>query len=118
MHTSGASPGLMFANMSQRNIEGMVRGTAVAFVLISLVLAVARRSVTLGFLSLIPNVAPTIIALGVWSVLVGRVGMAVSVVAACSLGIIVDASVHFLSKYLRARRERGLSPDRADGDHR
>jgi len=109
METGGASPGLMFANMSQRNIEGMVRGTGVAFVLISLVLAGALRSVTIGVLSLIPNLAPTVIALGVWAVLVGRVGMSVSVVAACSLGIIVDASVHFLSKYLRARRERGAS---------
>jgi predicted RND superfamily exporter protein len=44
---------------------------------------------------------------------VGQVGMAVSVVAACSLGIIVDATVHFLSKYLRARREQGASAEDA-----
>jgi len=44
---------------------------------------------------------------------VGEIGLASSVVAATSLGIIVDDSVHFLSKYLRARRERGASPEDA-----
>ncbi len=34
-------------------------------------------------------------------------------VAATGLGIIVDDSVHFLSKYLRARREKGASPEDA-----
>jgi predicted RND superfamily exporter protein len=32
-------------------------------------------------------------------------------VAGVSIGIIVDDTVHFLSKYLRARREQGLSPE-------
>jgi predicted RND superfamily exporter protein len=40
--------------------------------------------------------------------LVGKVGMASATVSASSLGIVVDDTVHFLSKYLRARREKGL----------
>jgi predicted RND superfamily exporter protein len=36
---------------------------------------------------------------------VGELGFAVSVVAGLSIGIIVDDTVHFLSKYHRARRE-------------
>jgi len=35
------------------------------------------------------------------------------VVAGMTLGIVVDDTVHFLSKYLRARRERGLDPQAA-----
>ncbi|MGD2076367.1 MAG: MMPL family transporter, partial [Gammaproteobacteria bacterium] len=43
---------------------------------------------------------------------VGEVGLALSVVAGMTLGIVVDDTVHFLSKYLRARREQQLSaPD-------
>jgi predicted RND superfamily exporter protein len=34
--------------------------------------------------------------------------MASATVSAVALGIVVDDSVHFLSKYLRARREKGL----------
>ncbi len=49
---------------------------------------------------------------GLWALLVGRIGMAAATVSATSLGIIVDDSVHFLAKYLRARREHGY--DRPD----
>jgi len=45
--------------------------------------------------------------------MVGEVGLSISVVAAMTLGIVVDDTVHFLSKYLRARREQGLSAEDA-----
>jgi predicted RND superfamily exporter protein len=41
------------------------------------------------------------------------VGLALSVVAGMTLGIVVDDTVHFLSKYLRARREEGMPPAQA-----
>lgn len=96
-------PFVMFAYISQRNIEGMLSGTALAFVLISLSLVIALRSLKLGVISLIPNLVPPIMAFGIWSIFVGEIGLASSVVTATSLGIIVDATVHFLSKYRRAR---------------
>jgi hypothetical protein len=40
---------------------------------------------------------------------VGEVGFSVATVASISLGIVVDDTVHFLSKYVRARDERGLT---------
>lgn len=113
MHVGGASPTLMFAHMSERNMRTMIRGTTIAFVLISLILALSLRSFKLGLMSLIPNVGPTVIAFGVWSLVVGQAGFSVAMVSACSLGIIVDATVHFLSKYLRARREQGSSAEQA-----
>ena len=42
--------------------------------------------------------------------MVGQVGLALSVVTGMTLGIVVDDTVHFLSKYLRARREEKLGP--------
>ena len=113
MHTAGAGTSLMFANISHRNIESMVTGTILAFLSISLILAFALRSARLGALSLVPNLVPTIIAFGVWGILIREVGMAVATVTTCSLGIIVDATVHFFSKYLRARREQGVSSEDA-----
>ncbi len=67
----------------------------------------AFRSLRFGLISLIPNLVPAGMAFGAWGLLVGQVNMAVAVVAALSLGIVVDDTIHFLSKYLRARRERG-----------
>ena len=46
---------------------------------------------------------------GLWGLLAGKIGMASATVSAVALGIVVDDSVHFLSKYLRARREIGLA---------
>ena len=106
-------PFMMFAFISKRNIEGMLVGTTIAFILISLVLVVALRNVKIGLISLVPNLVPALMTFGIWGIFVGQVGMAASVVTATSLGIIVDATVHFLSKYLRARRQRGDSPEDA-----
>ncbi len=108
-----AGPFVMFAYISKRNIEGMLIGTTLALFLISGCLILALRSLKLGLVSLAPNLVPAVMAFGIWAVMVGQVSVASSVVAATSLGIIVDATVHFLSKYRRARRQHGESPEGA-----
>ncbi len=109
----GASPAIMFSHIGARNIRSMLVGTSFALVLISFTLMFALRSFTLGLISLIPNLFPAGIAFGVWALLVGEIGLSLSVVAGMTLGIVVDDTVHFLSKYLRARREQGLSSEDA-----
>jgi predicted RND superfamily exporter protein len=109
MHAEGTGPTAIFSYLIYNNMLNMLRGTLLALVLISLCLCVALRSLKMGLLSMVPNLVPPLMAYGVWAVLVGRVGLAAASVAAISLGIIVDDTVHFLSKYLRARRERGLT---------
>ena len=111
--TVPSGPTIMFSHIGMRNIISMLSGTGIALVLISLILVVALRSVKFGAVSLIPNIAPALMAFGVWSMLVGEVGLAVSVVVAMTLGIVVDDTIHFLSKYLRARRERGMNAEDA-----
>ena len=111
--TLGTGPTMMFSHIGMRNIISMLSGTAIALVLISGILIFALRSFKFGMLSLIPNIAPALMAFGVWGLMVGEVGLAVSVVVAMTLGIVVDDTIHFLSKYLRARRERGLNAEDA-----
>lgn len=108
----GVGPAIMFSYISDRNIEGMLVGTGVAMILISLLIGIALRSVKLGFLSLIPNLLPAALAFGLWGLLVGEVNVAVSMVTGMALGIVVDDTVHFLSKYLRVRRL-GMSAESA-----
>jgi predicted RND superfamily exporter protein len=99
---------VMFSFISERNIEGMLAGNAMAVFLIVIIMIVSLRSFSLGTMSLLPNTIPILMTFGVWALLVGEVGMAAATVSATSLGIVVDSTVHFLSKYLRARREKGL----------
>jgi predicted RND superfamily exporter protein len=113
MFTYGSGLSIIWAHLSERNIKSMLGATFGALVLISLILIFALRSIKLGVLSLIPNLAPAFMAFGIWGMIVGRIGLGLSVVAAMTLGIVVDDTVHFMSKYLRARRERNLNPSSA-----
>ncbi|WP_210396821.1 efflux RND transporter permease subunit [Motiliproteus sediminis] len=108
-----SGPPLMFAHIGQRNIISMLTGTLLALLLISATLALALRSVRYGLLSLLPNMAPMVIGFGLWGLLVGEVGLGLSVVSGMTLGIVVDDTVHFLSKYLDARRQQGLNAEDA-----
>jgi hypothetical protein len=101
----------MFSTIYERNIRSMLIGTAIALLLISLCLIAMMRDVRLGLLSLIPNILPVLMAFGVWGLLVGRVGLAAAVIAAVTLGIVVDNTVHFLSKFQWARRTREVPVD-------
>ncbi|MDB4473796.1 MMPL family transporter [Opitutaceae bacterium] len=113
MHTTATSPSVMFSYISQRNINSMLGGTFLAILLISIVLVIAFRSARYGLLSLVPNLAPAVMGFGVWALLVGSVGMSLAVVTSMTLGIVVDDSIHFISKYLRARREESMETDDA-----
>jgi predicted RND superfamily exporter protein len=109
LSATGIGPAIMFAYISDRNINSMLTGTSVAVVVISLILMLALRSFRIGFLSLVPNLIPAAMAFGLWGLFKGEVNVAVSMVSGMTLGIVVDDTVHFLSKYLRARRENDLS---------
>jgi predicted RND superfamily exporter protein len=99
---------VMFSFISERNIKGMLGGNVMAVFLIGIIMIMSLRSFLLGTMSLLPNTIPILMSFGVWALLVGEVGMAAATVSATSLGIVVDSTVHFLSKYLRARREENL----------
>jgi len=111
VHASG--PIMMFSYITLNNAISMLNGTTVALILISLCLAVALRNFKLGIISLVPNLVPAVMTFGVWSIFVGTVDVSSSIVTATSLGIIVDATVHFLSKYQRAIREKNLNAEDA-----
>ncbi len=113
MVTHGASPLIMFSNIAKRNMKSMTIGVLLALFLISMILILALRSFKFGGMSMIPNLAPVFMTFGIWGLFVQEVGLAVSIVAPVALGIIVDDTVHFMSKYLRARREQGKSPAEA-----
>lgn len=106
-------PQVMFTFIAQRNVESMVTGTSIAIVAIALIMMVALRSLPMGLLSMIPNGLPILAAFGVWAITVGAVGFSVAAVASLSLGIVIDDTVHFLTKYMRARREKGYSAENA-----
>ena len=101
---------VMFATATKRNIHSLMRGLGFSFALITIVMIISLRSFKYGLYSMLPNIAPCAMAFGIWALLRGKVGLTDSIVACITLGIVVDDTIHFLSKYVRARREMGLEP--------
>ena len=109
--TEASGVSIVFAHLSQRNIDSMLRGTIIAMALISLVLIGVFKNLRLGLISLVPNFLPAVMSFGLWGYLVGRVGLAGSVVTAMAFGIIVDDTIHFLTRYRQARRDGLAAPE-------
>ncbi|UCH66393.1 MAG: MMPL family transporter [Ignavibacterium sp.] len=113
MFSYGSGPSVMFANITGKQINSMIKGTIIALVLISFMMVFALRNLKIGAISLVPNLMPAMVGFGLWGLMVGRVDAGLSIVMGMTLGIVVDDTVHFLSKYLRARSEKNLAPDDA-----
>ena len=97
--TRGSSVDMMFAVQNIRDISAMMVGALFAIIGVTLTILIATRSVRHGLLSAVPNAFPAAMALGVWGATIGEVNMAVTIVFSITLGLVVDNTVHFISKY-------------------
>jgi predicted RND superfamily exporter protein len=71
---------------------------------IGLMMVAAFRSVRLALIALVPNALPIMMVTGLlgWAGL--RINMGAAMIAAVSMGLSIDSSIHYLTSYLRARR--------------
>ncbi len=113
MHAIGVSPTLMFSKLGFRQADSMLKGNIIALILISLVLMLALKNFKLGLLSIVPNVTPVLVGFGIWALYKAQINTGMVIVFGMTLGIIVDDTVHFMSKFLRARRELGYNAKQA-----
>ena len=75
-----------------------------AAVIIFGILAIVYRSLTIGLISILPNLFPLCVA-GTYLVLSGQALEIVTVCAfTCCLGIAVDDTIHFLTRYRRGKK--------------
>ena len=80
-----------------------------AFVFITLILIITLKSLSLGLLTLIPNILPLIVGAGLFYFSGYDVDMGTVLVASVCLGIAVDDSIHFLFEY-KNYRDLGFDP--------
>ena len=107
----GSALSLMFTHIGIRTMLGGVKGAFLALILITIALMISFRSIEMGLVSVLPNLLPGATGFGVWYLLSGEVGFSLAMVLGITMGIVVDDTVHFLTKYLRARATR--SPEDA-----
>nr|WP_086940909.1 MMPL family transporter [Thaumasiovibrio occultus] len=105
LEVMASSPNLMFAHIGETNMKSMLISLPIALVLISGLMIFALRSLRLGLISLVPNIVPAVMGFGLWALISGEINLGLSVVVSLTLGIVVDDSVHFLSKYQYAKKQ-------------
>ncbi|OUS26161.1 hypothetical protein A9Q99_19485 [Gammaproteobacteria bacterium 45_16_T64] len=108
-----SSLALMLAHVSVDNSVGGFLSTGIAIILISAIMGVALGSLQMGGLSLLLNILPAVMAFGTWGLLVGQVGLSIATAVGMTLGIVVDNTVHLLSKYIKAKEQEKLTNNEA-----
>lgn len=111
MRALPTGPAVLFAHMGMNSIYTGLAQELAALVLISILMLGALRSIRLGLVTLVPNIVPAVASFGVWGLLQGQINMALATVAGMALGIVVDDTIHLMSKYLHARRVHGAMPE-------
>lgn len=93
-------------------IESLLRDQLVSFALaavgIGLMMTVAFRSLRIGLVSLVPNLFPIVLVIGMMGWIGMPINIATAMIASVSMGLTVDSSIHYISAYRRARRN-GMS---------
>ena len=112
MWAEATGPVVIFSQLGDRNAKSMVQGDFVSLALISLCMIIVLRSFRLGMLSVLPNVIPIVVCYGLWRIFVGQMNIVASVAGSISLGIIVDDTIHFLTRY-KAMKAKGLDDEKA-----
>ena len=96
---------VIFTYMVEAIVNSLLYGLFIGILLITLIIGLFFRSYLLPTLSIFPNILPIGMGFGLWGLFVGDVGFMVAVGMGSTLGVIVDFTVHFLSKYELARKE-------------
>ena len=96
---------VIFTYMVEAIVNSLLYGLFIGILLITLIIGLFFRSYLLPALSIFPNILPIGMGFGLWGLFVGDVGFMVAVGMGSTLGVIIDFTVHFLSKYELARKE-------------
>jgi hypothetical protein len=95
---------LLFARTNRLFTIGFVKSMAIALTVITLLIGVIFRSVRIALVSIIPNVLPIALPLSVFGLLGRPLDAPAIFVASVALGVCVDDSIHFFTKFMNARR--------------
>jgi predicted RND superfamily exporter protein len=90
-------------------VDSLLRDQWIMFLLscagIAVMMLLAFRSLTLAVLCLVPNVLPVLLVTGLMGWLGIRINMGAAMIAAVSMGLSVDSSIHYITAFRRGIRQ-------------
>ena len=96
---------VLLAQLVERMISDQWFTFSLAAAGIFVMLSIAFRSPLLGGLTLVPNALPIFLVLGILGWLGQPLNMGTAMIAAVSMGLSVDSSIHYVTAYRRRRDE-------------
>ncbi|MEM9017362.1 MAG: efflux RND transporter permease subunit [Verrucomicrobiota bacterium] len=93
----------VFSKYVKEIVESLLSSLIWTIAIIALVLAVHFRSLRIAFVSLLPNVIPLVIPLGVMGMVGISLNASTMMVSCIAIGLAVDNAIHFLARYQRER---------------
>lgn len=86
----------------------LAQGILIAIILVAIIAGLLFRSVKMVIITLIPNIIPIMAVAAIMGFFGIDLNLGTSIIFAISFGIVVDDSIHFLSKF-RIEKQKGLS---------
>lgn len=103
---------VLSADLNGKIVSSLFKSIALAFVLISGIMAFLFKNVRMVFISLVPNVLPLIIVAGIMGFSGIDIKSSTAVIFTVAFGIAVDDSIHYMAR-LRVEMKRGCSLNEA-----
>jgi len=98
----------IFAYMQSSVTDTLILSISMTLAIVTLTMLLIFRNLKMLWLFLVPNIAPIIVVGGVMGLLGISVDIGVAISAAVILGIAVDDTIHFFSKYFESIKVRGF----------
>ena len=95
---------VMFHAQEEYTNEGMFKSFYMALVLICICFVVVFRSVKYGLLSVVPSIIPILMTGGIVALLDINLDLGTMVIGAITMGIAVDDAIHFMNRYVNAKK--------------
>jgi len=96
---------VLLAHLIESLLSDQLVSFAIATVGIAVMMAIAFRSIPIGLMSIIPNVFPILLVIGMMGWIGVPINIGTAMIASVSMGLTVDSSIHYLSGYRRCREE-------------
>ena len=99
---------VLLADLIQSLLQDQLLSFVVATIGILVCMTIAFRSLRIGFVSLLPNIFPVAIVMGILGWTGSRVNIGTAMITSVSMGLTVDSTIHYITAFERARRQNSV----------
>ena len=95
---------MLFAQAGKQITGDLAKVSLITMVLVTIVMMLGLGSLKYGLIGIIPNLIPPLVIYGFWGAFIKDIDQGIAVTYSVALGIIVDDTVHIISKYMQQRK--------------